>query len=75
MSLMEKIFGDLNAKELKKISKIVDKVEELDESMQALSDDELRGKTEEFKKGFIDDIKCVFYTIRLLLDSVQVHRQ
>ena len=61
MSLMEKIFGDLNAKELKKISKIVDKVEELDESMQALSDDELRGKTEEFKKRIaegesLDDI-------------------
>ena len=49
MSLVEKIFGDLNAKEVKKIEKIVDKIESLDESMKSLSDDELRVKTQEFK--------------------------
>ena len=49
MSLMEKIFGDLNAKEVKKIEKTVDIIESYDEAMQALSDDELRAKTEEFK--------------------------
>ncbi len=49
MSLVEKIFGDLNAKEIKKVEKIVDQIEALDESMQALSDDELRAKTQEFK--------------------------
>ena len=31
MGLMEKIFGDLNEKEVKKIGKIVDQVEALDE--------------------------------------------
>lgn len=46
---MELIFGDLNAKEVKKIEKIVDRIEALDEDMQALTDDELRGKTEEFR--------------------------
>ena len=46
---MEKIFGDLNAKEVKKIEKTVDIIESYDEAMQALSDDELRAKTEEFK--------------------------
>jgi len=46
---MEKIFGDLNAKEVRKVEKIVDKVEAYDEAMQALTDDELRGKTQEFK--------------------------
>ena len=45
MGLMEKIFGDLNAKEVKKVEKIVDEIEALDESMQALSDDELKAKT------------------------------
>ncbi len=50
MGLMEFIFGDLNAKEVKKIEKIVDKVESYDEAMQALTDDELRGKTQEFKE-------------------------
>ena len=49
MSVLEKIFGDLNAKEIKKVEKIVDKIEALDEEMQALSDDELRGKTQEFR--------------------------
>ena len=50
MGLMEKIFGDLNAKEVKKVSKIADKVMAYDEEMQALTDQQLRDKTEEFKK-------------------------
>ena len=46
---MEKIFGDLNAKEVRKIEKTVDIIESYDEAMQQLSDDELRAKTQEFK--------------------------
>ena len=49
MSFMEKIFGDLNEKEVRKVEKIADKVMALDDQMAALSDDELRGKTQEFK--------------------------
>ncbi len=49
MSLMEKIFGDLNQKEVKKVKKIADKVMALDETMQNLTDDELREKTVEFR--------------------------
>ena len=45
MSFMEKIFGDLNEKEVKKVEKIADKVMAYDEEMQRLSDDELRDKT------------------------------
>ena len=52
MGLMEMIFGDLNVKEVKKIEKIVDKVESYDEQMQQLSDDELRAKTQEFKDRY-----------------------
>lgn len=54
MGFMEKIFGDLNEKEVKRIGKIVDKVEALDEQMQALSDEELRGKTAEFRQRIAD---------------------
>ncbi len=54
MGFMEKIFGDLNEKEVKRISKIVDKVEALDEQMQALSNEELRGKTDEFRQRIAD---------------------
>ena len=50
MSLMEKIFGDLNEKEVKKVSKIADKVMAYDEEYQKLTDQELRDKTQEFKK-------------------------
>lgn len=50
MSIMEKIFGDLNEKEVKKVSKIADKVMAYDEEFQKLTDEELRAKTEEFKK-------------------------
>ena len=49
MGFLEKIFGDLNAKEVRKIEKIVDQVEAYDEDMQKLSDEELKAKTQEFK--------------------------
>ena len=58
---MEKIFGDLNAKEVRKIEKIVDVIESYDAEMQGLSDDELRAKTVEFRERLgqgetLDDI-------------------
>ncbi|MDD6920601.1 MAG: preprotein translocase subunit SecA [Eubacteriales bacterium] len=49
MSLMEKIFGDLNVKEIKKIEKIVDRIEVLDSKMEALSDEELQAITPQLK--------------------------
>ena len=49
MSFLEKIFGNYSEKELKKINPIVDKIESYDSAMQALSDEELRAKTDEFK--------------------------
>ena len=54
MGLMEKIFGDLNEKEIKKIQKTVDVILSYDEAMQALSDDELRAKTDEFRARLSD---------------------
>ncbi|MDD4564076.1 MAG: preprotein translocase subunit SecA [Eubacteriales bacterium] len=61
MGLMERIFGDLNVKEVKKVEKIVDKVEAFDNKMQGLSDDKLKAKTAEFKERLaagetLDDI-------------------
>ena len=50
MGLMEKIFGDLNEKEVKKVSKIADRVMSHEDEMAALTDEQLREKTEEFKK-------------------------
>ena len=61
MGLMEKIFGDLNEKEVKKLGKIADQIEALDDQMQKLSDEELQAKTPEFKERLkngetLDDI-------------------
>ena len=50
MSIFEKVFGTHSEKEIKRITPLVDKIEALDESMQALSNDELKAKTVEFKK-------------------------
>ena len=49
MGLLDKIFGSYSEREVKRILPIVNKIEALDSKMQTLSDDELRGKTEEFK--------------------------
>ena len=50
MGFMEKIFGDLNAKEVKKLNVIAEKVMALDEETATLTDEQLRGKTEEFRQ-------------------------
>jgi len=48
--IVEKIFGTHSQRELKRIEPILQKIESYDEEMQALSDDELKAKTEEFKE-------------------------
>ncbi len=50
MKVVEKIFGTHSSRELKRIMPLVDKIEALRPTMQALSDEELRGKTQEYKK-------------------------
>lgn len=50
MGLLKRIFGDSNSRELKRIEKIVDVIEDLEPSMQALTDEQLRSKTFEFKE-------------------------
>ena len=52
MKLTEKIFGTHSQRELKRIMPLVDKIESLRDSMMALSDEELRAKTAEYKSRF-----------------------
>ncbi len=61
MGLINKIFGTYSEREVKKITPVAKKVMDLEPQFQALSDEELRGKTAEFKdrlaKGeTLDDI-------------------
>ena len=50
MSALTKIFGTHSDRELKRITPLVDKVESYRDEMKALSDEELRGKTKEYKE-------------------------
>lgn len=47
---LTKIFGDGNQKQIKRIQKQVDEIEAIEPQFEKLSDSELSGKTEEFKK-------------------------
>lgn len=49
MNLFEKIFGTYSSREVKRIIPIINKIDSLDSTIAALSDDELRKKTFEFK--------------------------
>ena len=50
MKIIDKIIGTHSQREVKRILPLADKVESLRSQMQALSDEELKGKTAEFKK-------------------------
>ncbi|MBO5092970.1 MAG: preprotein translocase subunit SecA, partial [Lachnospiraceae bacterium] len=50
MNVVQKLFGTHSERELKRIMPLVDRIEALRSQMQALTDDELRGKTQEYKK-------------------------
>ncbi len=50
MGFIDKVFGTHSERELKRIKPIVDKIESYREDMGKLSDEELRGKTAEFKE-------------------------
>ena len=61
MGLLKAIFGTKNDREVKRMRKIVAKINALEPEYEKLSDEELRGKTEEFKKRLtngetLDDI-------------------
>ena len=47
--ILESFFGSQSSREIKRITPFSDKVLALDETIQALSDETLRGKTDEFR--------------------------
>ena len=49
-TVLKSFLGDKNAKDLKEIKKVVDKIKKAEPAIAQLSDDELRGKTHEFKQ-------------------------
>ncbi|MDD7771022.1 MAG: preprotein translocase subunit SecA, partial [Suipraeoptans intestinalis] len=68
MGLMQKLFGTHSEHELKRIYPIIDTIEALEPEMQKLTDEELRGKTAEFKSRLkegetLDDILPEAYAV------------
>ena len=68
MKIFDKVFGTHSERELKRITPLVDKIEALRPSMQALSDEQLRGKTKEFKERLtagetLDDLLPEAYAV------------
>lgn len=57
MGLFDKLLGTYSERELKKLDGTVNKILALDETMQSLSDDELKAKTGEFKDRFANGEK------------------
>ena len=76
MGLIKTIFGDYSSHELKRICPIADKIEAMGDEYKAMSDEQLRGKTDEFKKRLadgetLDDILPeAFATVREAADRV-----
>ena len=61
MGLLEKIFGDVNSKEVKKLEKIADEVMALEPEFQAMEDEDLKAMTPKLKERLangetLDDI-------------------
>ena len=68
MGFMDKLLGNTSEAKLKKLAPLVKKINELEPAMHALSDGELRAKTDEFKARLAkgekeDDILCEAYAV------------
>ena len=68
MGLFNKIFSGSSAKEIKRIQPLVDKIVALRPDMMALSDDQMRAKTDEFKERLaggetLDDLLVEAYAL------------
>jgi preprotein translocase subunit SecA len=72
--LLKKIFGDKNVKAMKDLWPVVDQINAEFEKLQSLTDDELRGKTAEFKQRIADatqDIRTPLDELKTQLANVQ----
>ena len=68
MGIFSKIMGTHSERELKRVYPIVDKIEAMGSAMEKLSDEELRAKTDEFKKRLsegetLDDLLVESYAV------------
>ncbi|OOM75562.1 preprotein translocase subunit SecA [Clostridium sp. BL-8] len=68
MGLLDAVFGTYSEREVKRLKPTIQKINDLDENMQKLSDEELKAKTEEFKERLangetLDDILAEAFAV------------
>ena len=68
VKLVRKIFGSRNDRVVKRLRKVVEAANQLEESVQALSDEQLQAKTDEFKQRLaggesLDDIQSEAFAV------------
>lgn len=68
-NVLKTFVGDKSKKDIKEIQPLVDKIKALESTMEALSNDELRAKTEEFRSTIIEARKEVQDQINALKEE------
>ena len=60
MGIIQKIFGTRSEREVKKLMPLVTRIESMEDEMKALTDEQLREKTDEFRKRYQggEDLAC-----------------
>ena len=71
LDIFKKIFGSRNDRELKRMAKIVAQVNSLESKYKSMTDDELRGKTKEFKSLLVSGTSLT----KILPDAFAVARE
>ena len=74
MGFLKKIFGSHSDHELKRLYPIADKIEAMSDEYAALTDEQLRAKTDEFKQRYADgDEKFAPLPDVFLIDGGMTH--
>ncbi|HBE55059.1 MAG TPA: preprotein translocase subunit SecA, partial [Prevotellaceae bacterium] len=71
VSILTKIFGDKKSRDLKAYQPLVEKVIQAYPAVQALTNDELRARVQEIKKGILESAAPLRGQIKQLQDSIQ----
>ena len=69
----QKIFGDMNERDVKRLMKTVDVINKLEPQFQALSDEQLKGKTEEFRARIEKEKRRMNFFLKHLQPYVRHH--
>lgn len=75
MSFLAKIFGDTNVKYLKNLQPLVGKINDAEKDYEKLSDEELKNKTNEFKKAIAEASSIESGSDAVLVEAFAVVRE